>query len=879
VSSAPENTQSVDYFRLAAAAVRGLDPGPADLLRFERLRLQLAGRGIRPDDERIPLWIAPALCRSAEAQARFLEAFPSRPDAGKDATRAGAKAGAGAKADDDSGEDGKSRPGRKQIAEIAGGIAIALILIASLLYFRSGSTESGGGNGSIFFDSPQPRPVVRPPVIGQIGWGFDWWAMASLVLPPIAALLYVLWQRRRRQAIRRDSAPEPHKSVPLAFAEGLANLFDGPRMRQALRKLRRHRAVSSPKLNVAASIRQTIAAGGMPVLRFGVRPRSPDYVVMSEREAPGDHLTILSRLLCNRLAEEQVAHTQYEFFGDPRRLQKIVRGAPADMVPLATALARQNDARHLLFMEGYDCFAGDSVPYWLDGIAETERPAMLDPRPGESWGRAEDRIQSAGLAIFPISESGLAGYGDFAGGTTRPPQWSFGRPDLPEALAADRDRLLGNDEPPDLLASELVADLDAWLDSGAIYWLRALALFPYVDPALTVHLGTALRDGAAPLMDEQRFLRLARLPWMRAGRMPDWLRRELVRGLTPAQLGEAVAAIQAYLLPVETPAQGMTIDLARGSDKALRKRLLEWLKLSPQSVLSERILIDALSGLPPERLGVEAPSALVRRVRALWQSQALRAALAAVSAMIAITVWQWPMMDPSARSVTAPAPPAPTPPEPTPGPTPVPDPPVPAPPNPGPATNEMVTNTSGGGRVGEGPAPPIPTPSCCTIQEKLEGTRYSNIGPWIVYFDWQKDEIRPASAAILDNLASSYLTARQALIDGGENRGRQLLLRIQAHTDRELSPAAALQLTQRQAINVRDYLAGRGVPAEAMIMEAFGQTDPLVEPARGVREPQNRRVEIIGWMVSGGWQQEMQRQQQQLPRQQQRPVQQGPTGR
>jgi hypothetical protein len=246
VSSAPENTQSVDYFRLAAAAVRRLDPGPADLLRFERLRLQLAGRGIRPDDERIPLWIAPALCRSAEAQARFLEAFPSRPDKEEREKGPRAKPGAGGTADDDSGEDGKSRPGRKQIAEIAGGIAIALILVAAFLYFRSGPTESGEGNESIIIERLQSRPVVRPPVIGQIEWGYDWWALASLVLPPIAALLYVLWQRRRRQAIRRDSAPEPHKSVPLAFASPRRLVAQAQRRRvdQADDRGRRHAGAS-----------------------------------------------------------------------------------------------------------------------------------------------------------------------------------------------------------------------------------------------------------------------------------------------------------------------------------------------------------------------------------------------------------------------------------------------------------------------------------------------------------------------------------------------------------------------------------------------------------------------------------------------------------
>ncbi len=43
---------------------------------------------------------------------------------------------------------------------------------------------------------------------------------------------------------------------------------------------------------------------------------------------------------------------------------------------------------------------------------------------------------------------------------------------------------------------------------------------------------------------------------------------------------------------------------------------------------------------------------------------------------------------------------------------------------------------------------------------------------------------------------------------------------------------------------MRAYLVGQGVPETAIATEAFGETRLLVETADGVREPQNRRVEI-----------------------------------
>ena len=39
-------------------------------------------------------------------------------------------------------------------------------------------------------------------------------------------------------------------------------------------------------------------------------------------------------------------------------------------------------------------------------------------------------------------------------------------------------------------------------------------------------------------------------------------------------------------------------------------------------------------------------------------------------------------------------------------------------------------------------------------------------------------------------------------------------------------------------------MATKGVPDGVMSTEAFGESRPLVDTADGVREPQNRRVEI-----------------------------------
>jgi outer membrane protein OmpA-like peptidoglycan-associated protein len=109
-----------------------------------------------------------------------------------------------------------------------------------------------------------------------------------------------------------------------------------------------------------------------------------------------------------------------------------------------------------------------------------------------------------------------------------------------------------------------------------------------------------------------------------------------------------------------------------------------------------------------------------------------------------------------------------------------------------------------------------------------------------VFFDWDRDEITPQAAAILDNAAAQYQQCGQARVV------------IAGHADRSGPADYNVGLSQRRADNARAYLAGRGVPDGVMTTEAFGESRPLVETADGVREPQNRRVEIT-FGPGSGW--------------------------
>jgi outer membrane protein OmpA-like peptidoglycan-associated protein len=134
------------------------------------------------------------------------------------------------------------------------------------------------------------------------------------------------------------------------------------------------------------------------------------------------------------------------------------------------------------------------------------------------------------------------------------------------------------------------------------------------------------------------------------------------------------------------------------------------------------------------------------------------------------------------------------------------------------------------------PVPPPPPP-----QEPVPEAKPPCVaGPFMVFFDWDRDEITPQASAILDNAASAYQTCGQAQV------------MIAGHADRSGSDQYNVGLSQRRAANARSYLAGRGIPDGVMTTEAFGESRPLVETADGVREPQNRRVEIT-FGPGSGW--------------------------
>jgi outer membrane protein OmpA-like peptidoglycan-associated protein len=64
------------------------------------------------------------------------------------------------------------------------------------------------------------------------------------------------------------------------------------------------------------------------------------------------------------------------------------------------------------------------------------------------------------------------------------------------------------------------------------------------------------------------------------------------------------------------------------------------------------------------------------------------------------------------------------------------------------------------------------------------------------------------------------------------------------YTDTSGSADYNMGLSLRRAEAVKDVLVGEGIPAQNITTIGRGEADPLVPTGDGVREPQNRRVQI-----------------------------------
>ncbi|MGK7865693.1 OmpA family protein [Falsiroseomonas sp. E2-1-a20] len=125
------------------------------------------------------------------------------------------------------------------------------------------------------------------------------------------------------------------------------------------------------------------------------------------------------------------------------------------------------------------------------------------------------------------------------------------------------------------------------------------------------------------------------------------------------------------------------------------------------------------------------------------------------------------------------------------------------------------------------PPPPVVAPQAPVAQAPEIARTY------LVFFDFDRADLTDRARQIIGEAATNSQRAGVTRIE------------VSGHADRAGTPQYNQRLSERRAAAVASELERRGVPRAAMAIQAFGESRPLVPTADGVREPQNRRVEIV----------------------------------
>jgi outer membrane protein OmpA-like peptidoglycan-associated protein len=116
------------------------------------------------------------------------------------------------------------------------------------------------------------------------------------------------------------------------------------------------------------------------------------------------------------------------------------------------------------------------------------------------------------------------------------------------------------------------------------------------------------------------------------------------------------------------------------------------------------------------------------------------------------------------------------------------------------------------------PPPPPPQPQATSF---------------MVFFDWDRSNLSQQALATIGQAAQAFKTKGSARITAT------------GHTDTSGPENYNMALSLRRANAVKDALVRNGVPATAIAVVGRGEQGLLVPTPDGVREPQNRRVEIV----------------------------------
>ena len=580
--------------------------GMDQILKVQSLLISLAAQGALPEDpQRLCYLIAPVVCTTPAEQADFYRRFQEK--VLKDPEAAVVQKVAAT----DTNRQVAGERRRLHIVAAVGGFVLLLPTIwLNAPQFQLASKQQPPVKPELppstrivvpVEEPPNPdlRVTVLSPSTDKDEKSDDLKVVAGLIPPPgptwywewigyffpivVGGTLLVgvkKWQQRRAMLFleRQQTVERPSILATASLEVGRVALFRHQEVTTVARHLRKRASFPSTRLDVDATVERTAMNGGRFTPRHGTRHLSPEYVVLVERQSSRDHLANLIESFLTRLDDEEVHFERYWYVGDLRFCQSSRNN---QRVQLEELLNQHPGTRLLVCGRAeafFDRFTGHPAA-WTQILDGWTQRVLMTTDPVTEWGYQEWSLAQTGIVVLPLTLDGISRMSqrfdpDFHNDSV-PVQYA---PKLPRLIADQMDDWLSPRTPPAELCVNLLEELSFYLGKKRMLWFSACAIYPELTWELTLYLGQKL---VPELCTESNIAVLARLPWLRVGWIPDWLRQILIAQLSREEIEQARFAIDSILLRA---AQGTT---GEGPSLEIAWQNRRWLKKVGQRILQQ----------------------------------------------------------------------------------------------------------------------------------------------------------------------------------------------------------------------------------------------------------------------------------------------------